>query len=114
MSQPTRSWKDVLADQPVNEKRAEIYERLMEAQERIAHALYKRGVGDEVVQAALDTADENLTAAERREDLYFALLAHYIEALGGQVEVRALFGDQAVVVRREPAGQRARQALDAS
>ena len=36
MSQPTRSWKDVLADEPVNEKRAEIYEQLMEAQEQIA------------------------------------------------------------------------------
>lgn len=113
MSRPTRSWKDVLADQPVNKKRAEIYEHLMEAQEQIAHALLRRGVRDELVQAALDAADQRLTAAERREDLYFSLLVHYVEALGGQVEVRALFGDEAVVVRHEPADQRARQALDA-
>ncbi len=103
MSDPTRSWKDVLADEPVNSMRAEIYERLMEAQERIAHARYKQGVEDTVVQAALDTADERLSEDERREDLYISALARYVEALGGRLEVRAVFGDEAIVVRREPA-----------
>jgi hypothetical protein len=110
VSQPTRNWKDVLADEPVNEMRAEIYERLMEAQERIAHVLYTRGVEDEIVRAALDTADEKLTEAERREDLYLSALAHYVETLGGRLEVRALFGDEAIVVRHEPDEQRRRQA----
>jgi hypothetical protein len=102
VSQPTRSWKDVLSDEPVNRMRAEIYERLMEAQERIAHALYARGVKHKVVRAALDTADERLSDTERREDLYLSALRHYVEALGGRLEVRALFGDEAIVVRCEP------------
>ncbi len=103
MSEPTRSWKDVLADQPVNESRAEVYKRLMEAQERIAQTLYRRGVSNEVVQEALDSADESLTDAERREDLYLSALAHYVGALGGRLDVRAIFGDEEIVVRREPA-----------
>jgi len=102
VSEPTRSWKDVLADEPVNETRAAIYEQLMDAQERIAHALYQRGVDHEAVRTALDTADERLSDAERREDLYLAGLAHYVEALGGRLEVRAVFGDEAIVVRLEP------------
>ena len=102
MPDPTRSWKDVLADEPVNRMRAELYERLMEAQERIAHARYKHGVEDAVVQAALDTADERLSEDERRDDLYLSALARYVEALGGRLEVRAVFGDEAIVVRREP------------
>jgi pyruvate/2-oxoglutarate dehydrogenase complex dihydrolipoamide acyltransferase (E2) component len=102
LSEPTRSQKDVHPEEQVNEMRASIYERLMEAQERIAHARYKQGVSHEAVVAALDTADEHLSGDERREDLYLSALAHYVEALGGQLEVRAVFGDEAIIVRREP------------
>ncbi len=102
MPEPTRSWKDVFSEEPVNEVRAALYTQLMEAQEQIAHALYRRGVRDEVVQAALDAADERLTADERREDLYLSALAHYVGVLGGRLEVRAVFGDEGVVVRSEP------------
>jgi hypothetical protein len=102
MSEPTRSRKDVLSDEPVNEARAAVYERLMDAQERIAQARQKRGVDHAVIRAALDQADEELSEDDRREDLYLASLAHYVRALGGQLEVRALFRDQAIVIRREP------------
>ena len=44
-----------------------------------------------------------MSEAERREDLYLSALRYYVEALGGRLEVRAVFGDEAVVVRREPA-----------
>jgi hypothetical protein len=60
-------------------------------------------VGDEVVQAALDTVDEKMSEAERREDLYLSALKYYVEALGGRLEVCAVFGDESVVVRSEPA-----------
>ncbi|MFZ0089444.1 MAG: hypothetical protein WAL63_08060 [Solirubrobacteraceae bacterium] len=86
----------------MNDTRARIYERLMEAQERIAHAQYERGVSDHAVQNALDAADERLSEDERRDDLYFSALAHYVEVLGGRLEVRALFGDEAIVVRASP------------
>lgn len=101
MSEPTRSWKDALSDEPVNEARAAIYEQLMDAQERIAQARHKRGVDHAVIRAALDQADEELSEDDRREDLYLASLAHYVRALGGKLEVRALFPDQAVVIRRD-------------
>ena len=77
--EPTRRWKDVVADEPVNEARAEIYARLMDAQERIAQARYERGVDHATVLAALDAADETLSESERREDLYLAALAHFVE-----------------------------------
>lgn len=102
MSEPTRSGKELAGAQPVNESRARLYERLMEAQERIAEACYGRGITDEEVQAALDASDERLSEDERREDLYLSALAHYVDALGGRLEVRAVFGDQAVVVHRLP------------
>ena len=61
MPEPTRSRKDVVAVEPVNEPRAEMYVRLMDAQERIAQARYERGVEHTVVLAALDGADEALS-----------------------------------------------------
>lgn len=79
--------------------RASVYTRLMEGQERIARELYNRGVDDAAVQAALDQVDERLTEDERREDLYFSALALFVEALGGHLEVRAIFGEDTVVVR---------------
>ena len=103
MSEPTRSSRDVQADESVSESRVEIYKRLMEAQERIARALYRRGVRNEVIQAALDSADERLSDAERREDLYLSALAHFVEALGGRLEVRAIFDDDPVIVWPDPA-----------
>jgi hypothetical protein len=95
--------RHVQADQSLNESRVEIYKRLMEAQERIAHALYRRGVSNVAVQEALDTADARLSDPERREDLYLSALAHYVGVLGGRLEVRAIFGDEELVLRREPA-----------
>lgn len=87
--------------EPVNPMRAELYRRLMEAQEEIARALYRRGASDEKVQAALDAVDERLSEDERREDLYLSGLAKYVEALGGRLEVRAVFGEEPIVVWRD-------------
>jgi hypothetical protein len=83
VSRPTRSWKDVLGGEPVNEQRAALYARLMRAQERIAHFRYALGVDDQLVQDALDAADGRLSEAEQREDLYLSALAHFVEAWAG-------------------------------
>ncbi len=103
MPRSTRTWKDVVADEPVSEMRVAIYKRLLEAEERIAHARYRHGVSNDVVQEALDAIDERMSADERREDVYLSALEYYVEALGGRLEVRAVFDDEAIVVRREPA-----------
>lgn len=92
MPEPTRSESnDGSPAGPVNEMRVELYERLMEDQERIAQALYTRGVAHNDVLAAFDTADERLSEDQRSEDPYLAALAIYAESLGGRIEVRAVF-----------------------
>lgn len=93
------------SDEPVSEMRVAIYRRLLEAEEQIAHARYRRGVSNEVVQDALDAIDERMSPDERSEDLYLSALRYYVEALGGRVEVRAVFDDESIVVRSEPGEQ---------
>jgi SOS response regulatory protein OraA/RecX len=78
--------------------RAAIYARLMEAQARIAQVLYERGIDDAAIQAALDAADERLTEAERRDDLYASTVRHFVETLGGRLEMRAVFEDATITV----------------
>jgi hypothetical protein len=74
----------------------------MDAQERIAQARYRRGVRDSTIRHALDQVDERLSEDDRREDLYLSALASYVEALGGRLEVRAVFDDEAIVVQHGP------------
>jgi hypothetical protein len=100
VSDPTRRWQDVRSNEPVDKLRAKVYQRLMEAQEQIARARYQRGVDHEVVLAALDRVDEVMSEQERREDLYLSALGYYVEALGGRLEVRAVFDDEEIVVAR--------------
>jgi hypothetical protein len=57
---------------------------------------------DEQVLAALDGVDERMTEDERSEDLYLSALEHYVAALGGRLEVTAVFGQDEIVVRRLP------------
>ena len=106
MAERTRDWQAILGDEPVNEARIDLYRRLLEAREQVARAQYVRGVRDDVVQAALDAADARLTEDEQREDLYLSALGHFVGALGGRLEVRAVFGEEAVVLREEVAESR--------
>lgn len=99
MSDSTRDGDESRRQEPVNELRVRLYAQLMEAQERIAQARYARGVGDAAVVAALDAAESGISDEERREDLYLASLAAYVGALGGRLEVRAVFDEESVVVR---------------
>ena len=82
----------------LDEARIAVYTRLLDAEDKIAQARYRRGVSDETVQAALDASDEGPSPAERREDLYLAALTHYVAALGGRLEIHAVFGDETVVI----------------
>lgn len=93
------SWARRGREEPVNEARVELYERLMQAQEQIAHARYARGVAHETILAAMDAAETQISEAERREDLYLSSLSAYVEALGGRLEMRAVFPDEAIVVK---------------
>lgn len=98
-----------LTDADRDEVRIRVYQRLMDAQDEIAHARYARGVDHAVIEAALDASESGPTAAELREDLYLASLRHYIEALGGRLEVRAVFPQEAITVLASAQEPRARE-----
>jgi len=102
LAEPTRSHTERSSEKPVNETRVVIYAELMAAQEQIAQARYSRGVPHELVLRAMEAAEARPSDDDRREDLYLSSLSSYVEALGGKLEIRAVFDDETIVVQRDP------------
>ncbi len=50
----------------------------------------------------LGISQGNVSRLETRSDVYLSTLRSYVEALGGQLEIAAVFGDDRVVVAVGP------------
>ena len=100
-----KSWHEVRGQRALNEVRIETYRRIMDAQTEIAELLLQAGlVSEEQLDEALSAsqADEpGDTAAE--DGLYLSALARFVSVLGGHLELRAVFPDVTVTVRRSDA-----------
>jgi DNA-binding XRE family transcriptional regulator len=74
----------------------------MEAELRLAAVRRRRGVSQAAVARALEVSQPNVSRIEQEDDVYLSTLARYIAALGGHLEVRAVFPDETITVLREP------------
>jgi hypothetical protein len=93
----TRNWREVRGERTLNEARVEAYRRLMDAQERIARVLAARGVSDAEIEAAL-AASEAADEDGQGSDPYLSMLGRYVAALGGRLELQAIFPEATVTV----------------
>jgi len=98
----TRSWETVRGDRSLNDQRVATYERLMESQERIAQARWRRGESEARIAQALAVSELTNSPDEPEDDLYLGALARYVGGLGGHLEVLAVFPDETIRLRREP------------
>lgn len=55
-----------------------------------------RGVTQEELARAWEVSQENVSRVEREKDVYLSTLRSYIEALGGRLELTAVFHDQVI------------------
>jgi adenosyl cobinamide kinase/adenosyl cobinamide phosphate guanylyltransferase len=97
-----RDWEDIRRENPVNERRVQTYRRLMEACERISETRNRRGTSWTAIEEALVRSE--LTDAEVNDepDLYLTTLTRFVTALGGHVEVHAIFPEETLAMRNEP------------
>ena len=93
----SQRWDQAGGEGQVNEGRVAVYMRLMEAEQRIAEVLSGRGVAPERFTAALATAESG-PRDEDQHDIYLAELSRYVAALGGHLELRAVFPEPEVSV----------------
>ena len=98
----TKDWRTVRGQRPLNEERVATYKRLMEAEVRLADLRRRRGVSQATIARALEVSQPNVSRIEQEDDVYLSTLARYIAALGGHLEVHAVFPDETITVLREP------------
>jgi hypothetical protein len=75
------------------------YRRLMTAEERLDPVRLRRGVSETAIADAIDHA---ISSPEPEDDVYLSAVARYVAALGGHVEVVAVFPEETVTLLREP------------
>ena len=93
-----RTWRAFRDTIPVNIDRVAFYGRLSEAEERLEDERKRRGIPAADYDAA--QVIDNLTGEEEIEDL--ARLARSVAALGGRLEVNAVFPDETIQLMIEP------------
>jgi DNA-binding XRE family transcriptional regulator len=77
-------------------QRVEEYRRLMDAVLTLYALRAERGLTQVEVAEALDVTQGNVSRVERSADVYVSTLSRYVQALGGHLELTAVFPDQVV------------------
>lgn len=98
----TKNWRDVRAQRPLNESRVAVYKRLMDAEIRLGELRQRRGISQATIADALAVSQPNVSRIEQEDDVYLSTLARYVAALGGQLQIVAVFPDETITVLRAP------------
>ena len=81
---------------PGARERIDARKRAMRDALRLAELRASVGVTQVEVAQALDVSQSNVSRIEREEDVYLTTLDSYVTALGGELEINAVFPDRVV------------------
>jgi len=87
----------VMAD-PESRAQVAMYKRAMLDAVALAKLREQRGVTQREVAGELGVTQANVSRIEHEEDLYLSTLRGYVAALGGELEVNAVFPDGTVTL----------------
>ncbi len=98
MPQP-ENWREILG--PLDPDRVALHRRVAEAELRLAtlrlgELRRRRAVSQAVIAEALDVSQPNVSRIEQQDDIRLSTLNRYIAALGGRLELQAVFDDETV------------------
>jgi predicted transcriptional regulator len=97
----TKHINEIRKQRPITgESRARVdrLKRLMELEVTLTKLRESRDVTQTQIAERLTTSRPNVSRIEHEDDLRVSTLSRYIDALGGQIEVHAVFPDQAVTL----------------
>jgi DNA-binding XRE family transcriptional regulator len=71
-----------------------------------------RGATQRQIAEAWDVSQANVSQIEHTPDIYLSTLRRYVDALGGQIEIRAVFPDEVITLvgEGEPVAESAQRA----
>lgn len=91
-------WQEIrkarVGDDPGAEARIRATRRLLEFAVRLAQLRERRGVTQTDLAEWLDVSQANVSRIEREDDVYLSTLDRYVRALGGTLEIHAVFDDE--------------------
>src|SRR5260370_23102501 len=96
-----KPWREISAKMradPERRARIEQREQAIEAELTISQLREARGATQENVAERMNVTQSNVSHFERNPNIFLRSLADYVEALGGQLEIRAAFPDQIVTL----------------
>ncbi|MBX3071691.1 MAG: XRE family transcriptional regulator [Thermomicrobiales bacterium] len=88
--------KKRLADDPERRERLAIMQRAMEDMLALSEVRDRMDMTQKQVAETLGVSQANISRIEHEEDLYLSTLRDYVEALGGELQVKAVFEDQEI------------------
>lgn len=97
----THRWEDVKR-QKLSPERLERIQQWVERETlemNLRELREQLGVTQEQLADAVKMNQSELSRTERRDDHLISTLRRYVEGLGGQLEIRAVFGDKHVELR---------------
>lgn len=88
----TRKWADVRGDRsPAEESQIAYYRDLMNLEGKLAKLRETAGFSQRALADILNVSQPNISRIEGEADLQVSTIYKYVEALGGRLEVRAVF-----------------------
>jgi DNA-binding XRE family transcriptional regulator len=78
---------------PVRRARVDDAKHAMREALALSELRASRDVTQQVLAEALDVTQPNVSRIEHEDDVFLSTLRSYVEALGGRLEVRAVFDD---------------------
>lgn len=95
----TKSFNNLRANidaNPQRRERVEIHKRAIRDALALMRLRESRRVTQQQLARRLDVSQANVSRIEHEEDLYLSTLRSYVAALGGRLEVNAVFPEETV------------------
>lgn len=99
MAGQNTNWRAIREQRPLNEQRLAMYGRIMDAEERLEPARLRRGLSDTALGDAIEASEA--ANDDRYDDVYLDALTRYVAALGGHIEISAIFPEETITLLRQ-------------
>ncbi len=89
---------DEVRKRPGAEEEINAHVRAIEDATRLADLRERSGKTQRELAEVMKVTQENISRIERANDAYLSTLAGYVEALGGRLELNAVFPDEVILL----------------
>jgi hypothetical protein len=100
MAGPNKNWREIREQRSLNEARVAMYRRLMDAEACLDDVRRRRDLSDTALGDAIE-ASESAVDGDGYEDVYLDAVTRYVAALGGHIEIRAIFPEETITLLRQ-------------